>query len=307
MEKISKPQNRLESVDSEIRGSRRARVIGGIAAIAVVAIGGSGWGFNRMGADTAEVGEASSVDSEALDYGYLPIANMSLSEIVSGDQPAYVYQVETSAIPESEPKPEPEPEAEPPKEPEAEPEPEEKPKDPEPVKEPKPEKKEAPKEMSTLEAAKKFSESDHKYAKCGAIVYGYIEAGYSYEQALGVAGNGVVESVDCNPRQHQQPSGPGRGIFQWTKGDRWEGVVRLANERGVSRYDMNVQIDYSLWELNNTESRAKGMLKDANTVNEAAKAFCNGYERPNPKYAHIDRRQDAANEIKAEIDKIKNG
>lgn len=168
-------------------------------------------------------------------------------------------------------------------------------------------KPEAPKEMSYLEAARKFSESNHKYAKCGAIVYGYIEAGYSYEQALGVAGNGVVESVDCNPEQHQQPSGPGRGIFQWTKGDRWEGVVRLANERGVSRYDMNVQIDYSLWELNNTESRAKSMLKDANTVNEAVKAFCNGYERPNPKYAHIDRRQDAANEIKAEIDKIKKG
>ena len=68
---------------------------------------------------------------------------------------------------------------------------------------------------------------------------------------------------------------------------------------------MDVQIDYALWELDNTESYAKKHFKKAKTVTGATEVFCKKYERPGS--PHMSKRHDAAVVIMKEIQKIKNG
>ncbi len=106
----------------------------------------------------------------------------------------------------------------------------------------------------------------------------FVKKGLTPEQAAGIVGNLMQES-GVDPGSHQTGGGPGRGIAQWSVGERWSGVEELAQKQGESPYDLGVQLDYMWQELNGSESAALASLKQASSASEAAVAFEEGYER----------------------------
>jgi len=106
----------------------------------------------------------------------------------------------------------------------------------------------------------------------------FVKKGLTPAQAAGIVGNLMQES-GVNPGSHQLGGGPGRGIAQWSVGERWTGVEALAAEQGKSPYDLGVQLDYIWQELNGTESAAFAALKQASSASEAAVVFEEQYER----------------------------
>src|SRR5262245_52374876 len=54
------------------------------------------------------------------------------------------------------------------------------------------------------------------------IAFNYFKSkGLTDEQAAGIVGN-LDHEGGMNPEQHQIGGGPGRGIGQWSKGERWD-------------------------------------------------------------------------------------
>lgn len=89
----------------------------------------------------------------------------------------------------------------------------------------------------------------------------------------------------------------GLGIAQWLGGRR----DRLMQRPG---YDtLQVQLEYLVWELENTENMANYYLKMASSVEEASTVFENLYERCNPVYCMRNQRVAYANAIYAEFNK----
>lgn len=92
--------------------------------------------------------------------------------------------------------------------------------------------------------------------------------------AAGIIGNIDAES-SFNPGAVNPTSGA-RGLIQWLSKD------RLANAKN-NGFDLNKvddQIAFIIWELNNSESRAKRELMKAKTPEEAANIFGKLYVRP---------------------------
>jgi GH25 family lysozyme M1 (1,4-beta-N-acetylmuramidase)/LysM repeat protein len=119
-------------------------------------------------------------------------------------------------------------------------------------------------------------------------VYNFFRAnGLSPAAAAGVAGNGLQEDSNLDPNT-QQPGGPGKGIFQWSEGGRWDTLVKWANARGVSPTDINTQLKFSLAELKGEvpgipDSSTWDTLKsiqgtDQASVQRAAEKFASGFE-----------------------------
>ena len=91
-----------------------------------------------------------------------------------------------------------------------------------------------------------------------------------------------------------------RGLVQFT-GDRLngeKGLLKFAESRGLDPWDWRTQVDFSVWELHNTESAALEAMRarpDA-TPEEMAVIVRQKYERPNPAVAHDDVRAQIAKE-----------
>jgi RHS repeat-associated protein len=124
----------------------------------------------------------------------------------------------------------------------------------------------------------------------------FISKGLKPFQAAAIVGNFMVES-GVDPSKHQENGGPGRGIAQWTKNQRWQGVVSLAKRRHVSPYSLQVQLDYVWYELTHTYKSALRALRATTNLTDAVYAFGRKYEAPNEKYAHWDRRISGAKSI----------
>lgn len=91
-----------------------------------------------------------------------------------------------------------------------------------------------------------------------------------------------------------------RGLVQFT-GDRLngeKGLLKFAENRGLDPWDWRTQVDFSVWELHNTESAALEAMRarpDA-TPEEMAVIIRKNYERPDPAVAHDDVRAQIAKE-----------
>lgn len=70
--------------------------------------------------------------------------------------------------------------------------------------------------------------------------------GLTKNQAAGIVGNLMQES-GLNPKSVQYGGGPGRGIAQWSVNERWQTVVKLADQQGVSPFTLPVQLQV-LWQ-----------------------------------------------------------
>ena len=134
------------------------------------------------------------------------------------------------------------------------------------------------------------------------VISGLVARGLPYHIAVGVAGNMAVESdgfkTDVNEYAPIVPgSRGGYGLNQWT-GPRRRQFEAFANERGVKASDLDTQLDFTVWELRNSEKRAGDALMQAGTHQDAARIYSEKFLRPG--IPHLDRRI-------AEADALYNG
>lgn len=108
-----------------------------------------------------------------------------------------------------------------------------------------------------------------------AVAY-YESRGIAPHVARGIVGNAMQES-GLNPYAVGD-GGKARGIFQWHP-DRWQGLVRFANQQGKDPYDPYVQLEYAANEPGES-SRALQHAMRTQTPGEAAYAWAKVYERP---------------------------
>lgn len=123
------------------------------------------------------------------------------------------------------------------------------------------------------------------------IVNYFIKKGLTEVQARGIYGN-IMQESGGNIRATSSDGHNSYGIAQWT-GDRKR---RLFSMYGTNP-NLEQQLDYLWWELNNTESKALAALRNTSTVYDATKVFMNKFERPHKDYANFSKRLKYANSI----------
>lgn len=127
----------------------------------------------------------------------------------------------------------------------------------------------------------------------------YRQHGLSDVEAAALTGNIGAESSFSTTALSGDGYGS-RGLIQFTD-DRLNGengLLKFAERRGLDPWDWRTQVDFSVWELHNTESAALEAMRarpDA-TPEEMAVIVRQKYERPNPAVAHDDVRAQMAKE-----------
>ena len=160
----------------------------------------------------------------------------------------------------------------------------------------------------------------------------FRQAGYTEAAALGFCGNWKAES-GCEPYRLQNDfssyrtsskqytadveSGAiskqtfisdqkGYGLAQWTYYDFVSGQGRKLDlynfwkKRGGKLDDINMQIDFALWELSHTYTHVAAKVKNNNDLFSCVDTICRQYEQPY--YCNVQERFRYANEIKDQID-----
>lgn len=127
------------------------------------------------------------------------------------------------------------------------------------------------------------------------IIAGLMARGLSEAQAKGVVANMIAESR-LNPGINEiAPVVPGSrggyGLNQWT-GPRRRQYEEYAQTQGAPLDDLNTQLDFTMWELQNTERRAGDALRAADDPVEAARVYSEMFLRPG--VPHMDRRMSEA-------------
>lgn len=127
----------------------------------------------------------------------------------------------------------------------------------------------------------------------------YRQHGLSDVEAAALTGNIGAESSFSTTALSGDGYGS-RGLIQFTDGrlNGENGLLKFAERRGLDPWDWRTQVDFSVWELHNTESAALEAMRarpDA-TPEEMAVIVRQKYERPNPAVAHDDVRAQIAKE-----------
>ena len=123
------------------------------------------------------------------------------------------------------------------------------------------------------------------------IIAELMARGIPQHIAVGMTANMIAES-GLNPginelRPVVAGSRGGYGLNQWT-GPRRRQYEAYATERGAPLDDLDTQLDFTLWELQNTEKGAWNALSGAKTAEDAAAIYSNKFLRPG--VPHMDRR-----------------
>lgn len=125
--------------------------------------------------------------------------------------------------------------------------------------------------------------------------------GLSAAQAAGIIGNFIQESQRgdgvMHPDRTQDGGGPGRGIAQWTAGQRWATLVSYANQQGRDPWSLSLQLDFVWHELRGTHVSAYNALVACGDVRSATLAFSKYYEGCG--ICHNDRRVAFAQQVYA--------
>ena len=139
----------------------------------------------------------------------------------------------------------------------------------------------------------------------------YRQNGLSDVEAAGMTGNIGAESSFSTTVTSGDGYGS-RGFVQFT-GDRLNGengLLKFAENRGLDPWDWRTQVDFSVWELHNTESAALKEMRarpDA-TPAEMAKIIREYYERPDPAVARDNVRAEIAEDtFKGNYGRYENG
>jgi hypothetical protein len=130
------------------------------------------------------------------------------------------------------------------------------------------------------------------------VLAGLVQRGVPLPVAQGMVANMIAESglnPDINEIAPLVPgSRGGYGLNQWT-GPRRRQFEAFAAERGVPTSDLNTQLDFTLWELQNTEKSAWNALQGVSDPIEAARIYSERFLRPG--IPHMDRRLSEAARI----------
>lgn len=130
------------------------------------------------------------------------------------------------------------------------------------------------------------------------VVQGLQRRGIPRAAALGFAGNFAVES-GFDPGINEiaplvKGSRGGFGLSQWT-GPRRKQLEAFAGSKGKDVSDPETQLDFLVWELQNTEKRAADKILAASDPIEAARLVSTEFLRPG--IPHLDRRLDETRKI----------
>lgn len=126
----------------------------------------------------------------------------------------------------------------------------------------------------------------------------FVNKGWKPHQAAGIVGNLMAESSLRTKAINPGDASDGTdsvGIAQWNR-ERKTGLFQHAKKLGKDVNDLDAQLDYVDWELNNTEKPAGDRIRAALDVSQAADGMIT-YERPfgsnrGPRYAmHYEKRQ----------------
>jgi hypothetical protein len=123
------------------------------------------------------------------------------------------------------------------------------------------------------------------------VIDGLVQRGIPLHIAQGMAANMMAESRLDPGINEIAPLIPGSrggyGLNQWT-GPRRRQYETFAQERGSALDDLNTQLDFTMWELQNTEQGAWNALQGAQDPREAARIYSERFLRPG--IPHLDRR-----------------
>lgn len=159
---------------------------------------------------------------------------------------------------------------------------------------------EAPREIRGQERVRSKGRSGGSGEANLRQAYAYLvnEKGFAPHHAAGIVGNFAQESGG-NPAivgGNVLPNDPHSvGFGQWNRerlygGKGYTGLIPFAKQRGSSPNDLQTQLDYMVEELSGPERRAFDRLLATDTVEDAARAFGEAYERPRKQYAHYENR-----------------
>ncbi len=109
----------------------------------------------------------------------------------------------------------------------------------------------------------------------------FVGKGLTNFQAAGIVGNLDQES-NVNPLAVQQ-GGPGRGIAQWSAGGRWDtdnndNAVAYANQQKLSVWSLQLQLEFTWYELQTFSGYGLAALKKSANVTDATIAFQTDFE-----------------------------
>jgi len=109
----------------------------------------------------------------------------------------------------------------------------------------------------------------------------FVGKNLSEEQAAAFVGNFGQES-SWDPKANQ-PNGPGRGIAQWSEGDRWDtnsngNVVDYAKDTGGDPEDLATQLGFVWYELTHSYANVLKQLKQTTDVASATTIISSQYE-----------------------------
>ena len=132
--------------------------------------------------------------------------------------------------------------------------------------------------------------------KAAQDAYSYYvnQKGLPTHVAAGIVGNLYRES-GVDPTRHQNDGGPGRGLAQWTEGDRWKTFQNWSVKNNKNPLDLHTQLDYIL-----IEPGQEGAIKRTLAAKDAAgaaMAFGRYFERPAEATAGYDERVGIANAL----------
>ena len=123
----------------------------------------------------------------------------------------------------------------------------------------------------------------------------FINKGLSREAAAGITGNLMHES-QLDPTNNTGDNGSAFGLAQW-RGSRWEMLKQFAQNRQKDISDVDTQLEFVWYELNNGYKKALNALRRVIDVDEATNAFMLLYENPNIEKANLAARKKYAKSV----------
>ena len=102
----------------------------------------------------------------------------------------------------------------------------------------------------------------------------------AYEAKLGFTDEGYTVAVDNGCYTNFINDGAGYGLAQWTHPDRKAMLLAFAKAGACSIGDLDIQLDYLLWELKNKFRAVWGKLCTTASIQEASDCVLLQFERP---------------------------
>ena len=102
----------------------------------------------------------------------------------------------------------------------------------------------------------------------------------TYEKKLGYTDAAYTAAVDSGAYTNFAKDGAGYGLAQWTYHTRKAALLAFARAGACSVGDLDIQLDYLLWELKNSFKAVLTTLKSATSVRAASDAVLLQFERP---------------------------